>query len=236
MPLLPWMKKTNDKGEEHVEVKLDDDTQKKLDTALAQNTKMDELVASLKGIQAYVDDQKKEREDAAAKARAAAQAKTNAENDEELQTLILTDPKQAILNGTRDQSMAILMLRADQLKRDVFDDADRFSYYAGEVKSEIDKLLANQSIQNRNDPSVIENCYYTVLGKHAEEAREGKLKSRFASVSGTRGTSHGAAGGGEDKPEDHLEINDDIRKAARITGISPEDYAKMLYKEGVGYV
>ncbi|HEY4797731.1 MAG TPA: hypothetical protein VII99_01525, partial [Bacteroidia bacterium] len=161
------MKKTNDKGEEHVEVKLDDDTQKKLDTALAQNTKMDELVASLKGIQAYVDDQKKEREDAAAKARAAAQAKTNAENDEELQTLILTDPKQAILNGTRDQSMAILMLRADQLKRDVFDDADRFPYYAGEVKSEIDKLLANQSIQNRNDPSVIENCYYTVLGKHA---------------------------------------------------------------------
>lgn len=239
MPLkLPWQKK--DGEDNQLEVQLPDETQKKLDQAIAaaaELPKLKEMLEGFKSITAYVDEQKAEREAAAARARAEAQARTSEQTDAELQNLILTDPAQAIKRGTQDQSMAILMLRADQLKRDVFEDADRFPYYAGEVRSEIDKLLAGQSIQNRNDPSVIENCYYTVVGRHAEEAREGKLKSRFASASGARGTAHGSAGAGAPtEGSDKLEINDDIRKAARITGMTPEDYAKMLYDQGVGYV
>jgi len=240
MALLPWMKKKEDDGSESVAIKLDDDTQKKLDSALSMSAemgKMKEMLEGLKGIQAFVEDSRKEKEAEAAKKRADEQARVNASTDEELQQLILTDPAAAIRKGTTDQSLAILTLRADQIKRDVFEDADRFPYYAGEVKSEIDKLLAVQSIQARNDPSVVENCYFTVLGKHSEEAREGKLKSRFASANGARGTSSGAAGGTpEGTDREKLEINDDVRKAARITGMSPEDYAKMLYDQGVGYV
>ena len=239
MPLLPWMKKKEDDGTESVSIKLDDETQKKLDQSLAQGAeigKMKEMLEGLKGIQAYVEDQKKEREEAAAARAREASLKANAQTDEELQQLILTDPRTAIQKGTQDQSLAILTLRADQIKRDVFEDVERFPYYTGEVRGEIDKLLSVQNIQARNDSSVVENCYYTVLGKHAEEAREGKLKSRFASSSGTRGTSSGDAGGAASKESENLEINDDIRKAARITGMKPEEYAKMLYDQGVGYV
>jgi hypothetical protein len=233
------MKKDSSDGKEQVEIKLDEDTQKKLDAALGMGEefkKITTMLDGLKGIQAFVDESRAEKEAAAARARTEAQARNASQTDEELQQLILTDPGAAIKKGTQDQSMAILMLRADQLKRDVFEDADKFPYYAGEVKSEIDRLLSGQTIQLRNDPSVIENCYYTVLGKHAEEAREGKLKSRFASSSGSRGTSSGNAGAGKDEDKEHLEINDDIRRAARIAGMKPEDYAKMCYDQGVGYV
>lgn len=240
MALLNWMKKDNAEDKTSLEVQLPDETQKKLDTAIAaaaELPKLKEMLEGFKSIQGYVEQQQQEKEAAAARARAEANQRNAADTDAELQNLILTDPGAAIKKGTQDQSMAILMLRADQLKRDVFEDADKFPYYAGEVKSEIDKLLGGQSIQARNDSSVIENCYYTVVGRHAEEAREGKLKSRFASSTGTRGTASGSAGAGASQDgHDKLEINDDIRKAARITGMTPEAYAEMLYKEGVGYV
>ena len=239
MALLSWMKKDREDGKTDLEVKLDDATQKKLDEALGLKEefgKVTTMLEGLKGIQAFVEESKTEKEAAAARARAAASAEHSKETDAELQELILTDPATAIKRGTQDQSIAILTLRADQIKRDVFEDTDRFPYYSGEIKSEIDKLLAGQNLTLRNDPSVVENCYFTVLGKHTEEVREGKLKSRFAGSSGSRGTSSGDAGAGKGEEKEHLEINDDIRHAARIAGMKPEDYAKMCYDQGVGYV
>lgn len=238
--LLSWMKKDDKDGKEQLEVSLPEDTQKKLDAATAaaaEIPKMKEMLEGLKGIQAFAEDYRKDKEAEAAARAAKARADSQAQTDEDLQNLILTDPAAAIRRGTQDQSVAILTIRADQIKRDVFEDMERFPFYTGEVKSEIDKLLAGQNLQNRNDPSVVENCYYTVVGRHAEEARDGKLKSRFASGSGSRGTSSGSAGAGASKDEsEKLEINDDVRRAARITGMSPEDYAKMIYDQGVGYV
>ena len=77
MPLLPWMKKQGEDGKESVEIKLDEETQKKLDKSLSLGddlAKMREQLEGLKGIQAFVDDQRKEKEEAASRARAAAQA------------------------------------------------------------------------------------------------------------------------------------------------------------------
>jgi hypothetical protein len=233
------MKNKKEDGTEEVSVKLDDDTQKKLDSALSLKddfSKVTEMLTGLKDIQAFVAESKREKEAAAAESARKARETQSQQTDEELQQLILTDPGRAIKEGTKDQSMAILMLRADQLKRDVFEDQDKFSYYTGDIKCEIDKLLAGQNLQLRNDPSVIENCYWTVLGKHSEEIREGKLKSRFAGSGGSRGTASGSAGAGKDDAHEHLEINDDMRHAARIAGMKPEDYAKMCYDQGVGYV
>lgn len=240
MPLLPWMRKDKEGDDKaQLEISLNEDTQKKLDAALSLGDdlkKMREQLEGLNSIQAFVSDQKKKQEDAERAAAAAKARESASQNDEELQNLILTDPAAAIRRGTQDQSVAILTLRADQIKRDVFEDEDRFPFYTGEVKSEIDKLLAGQNLQARNDPSVVENCYFTIVGKHAREAQEGKLKSRFAASSGSRGTSSTSAGGGKSEENEKLEINDDIRRAARITGMEPEAYAKMLYEQGVGYV
>lgn len=239
MPFLPWQKKDKEDGKTEVEIKLDDDTQKKLDSALGlkdEFAKITTMLSGLKDIQAFVEESKTEKEAAAARARAAAAKEHSDATEEELQQLILTDPAAAIRKGTQDQSAAILTLRADQIKRDVFEDTEKFRYYTGDVKSEVDKLLAGQNLTLRNDPSVVENCYWTVLGRHSEEIREGKLKNRFAGALGSRGTSSGDAGAGKHDEKEHLEINDDIRHAARIAGMSPEDYAKMCYDQGVGYV
>jgi|SRR3974390_1267676 len=239
MPFLDWMKKEVKDGKDQVEIKLDDETQKKLDKALTVSddlAKMREQLNGLNSITAYFDEQKREKEVAAEAARRKVQADAQALNDDELQNLILTDPAAAIKKGTQDQAVAILTLRADNVKRDVFENTEKFQYYTGDVKNEIDKLLSVQNLQARNDPSVVENCYWTVLGKHSEELREGKLKSRFASSSGSRGTSTGAAGTGTEEKKLDLEINDDIRKAAKFAGMTPEDYAKMCYDQGVGYV
>src|SRR6516164_8413769 len=240
MALLSWMKKDEQKdGKDQVEIKLDDETQKKLDKSLTYGddlAKMREQLEGLKGIQAYFDKQQQKEAEAERAAAARKQQETQTQNDDELQNLILTDPATAIKKGTQDQAIAILTLRADNVKRDVFENTEKFQYYTGDVKNEIDKLLSVQSLQSRNDPSVVENCYWTVLGKHSEEIREGKLKNRFASASAARGTSSGNAGEGSDKDRDHLEINDDIRKAAKFAGMTPEDYAKMCYDQGVGYV
>jgi len=231
MALLSWMKKDEQKdGKDQVEIKLDEETQKKLDKSLTFGddlAKMREQLNGLSGIQAYIEEQKREREAAAEVARRKIQADSQAQTDEELQNLILTDPAAAIKKGTQDQTMAILTLRADNVRRETFENTEKFQYYTGDVKNEIDKLLSVQSIQARNDPSVVENCYWTVLGKHSEEIREGKLKNRFASASAARGTTSGDAGAGAGKEHEALEINDDIRKAAKFAGMTPEDYAKM---------
>src|SRR5215472_4750527 len=150
MALLDWMKKEQKDGKDQVEIKLDEETQKKLDKSLTFGddlAKMREQLEGLKGIQAFVEDQRKEKEAAAAAAARKTQAETQAQTDEELQNLILTDPAAAIKKGTQDQTMAILTLRADNVKRDVFENTEKFEYYTEHVKSEIDKLLSVKSLQ-----------------------------------------------------------------------------------------
>ena len=66
---------------------------------------------------------------------------------------------------------------------------------------------------------------------------EGKIKSRFAgSESDSRGTSTGSAGGTGTGDNANLVISDEIKTIAKRFGIAPEEYAKMLDKEGIGYV
>jgi len=240
-PLLSWMKKQNDKGEETLEVDLPKDTKEKLDKALSVGADVEEIkkqIGSLGGITAYIEEQKKEKEAAARAAAQRTHTETQTQTEEEISQLMITDPQKAINLGTKDQQMAILMLRADNIKKDVFEDAERFPYYIGETKTEIDKLISAQNLQARNDPSVIENCYFTVLGKKSEQIREGKLKNRFAGSGSSRGTASGAAGASSaaEAESPKLEINDDMRHAARIAGMTPEDYAKMCYEQVAGYV
>jgi hypothetical protein len=239
MPILPWMKgKAKEDGTETLEVNLPKETQDKLDKAIGvadELPKIRELLSGLGGITEYVTAAKQREEAAAAEARNKQNRQSKEETDEELQQLILSDPAAAINKAITPQSQAILLLHAANMRRDVFENTEKFPYYSGEIKSEVDKLLAGQDPKAQIDMSVIENCYYTVLGKHGPEIAEGKLKSRFASASGNSGTSGGNMDkGGEGKVK--LDINDDIKRAARITGVTPEAYAEMLVEDGIGYV
>ena len=182
------------------------------------------------------DREKREREATEAAHRVAA-SKTQAEIDAEIEELMLTNPREAIRKATETQSAVILQIRADNIRRELFEDQDKFKYYAGDIKREVDALIQAQSLSSRNDPSVVENCYLTVLGKHTDDVAEGKLKNRFAGSETNRGTSTGSAGDssatGKGKTHIDAEYDKDIRKAAKQTGIPYEEFLKQLEKEGV---
>jgi len=237
MALFRWQKAKESESELTPEEKAEAEAQqKKIDDAAKAAAELPEIktkLNSLDNINKWIEDQKKEKEEAARKAKEAEALKNKEKNDEQLEELFLTDPKKAVELATQGQQQLLLTLRADNIKREVFEDADKFKYYHGDIKAEVDKLLEGQSIAARNDRSVVENCYLTVVGKHHDEIMEGKIKSRFA-----QGTSSGHLPGsaGADKDKKDRVITEDVKKLAKSFGVTPEDYADMLDKEGIGYV
>lgn len=240
MPLFNWQRSKEEGKENEFVGTISPEDQKKIDEVLAASKELPEIKKRLDGlssIQAFVEDYKKEKEAAAAEAARRKAAETSASTDDEIEALMLTDPKKAILKATTPQAVAIMTLRADNIRREVFEDADKFKYYHGDIKKEVDSLIAAQTLEAKNDPSVVENCYLTVLGRHNDEILEGKIKTRFAGTeSGSRGTSTGSAGSTGAADKSARVIPDEVKKVAKQFGITPEDYADMLDREGIGYV
>lgn len=235
---LPWHRTTAEDGTEKVEVSLPDDVKKQLDAAAKtaeEMPKLRELLEGMTSFQADLKKEKEERERAEAAARAARQRETQGQTQEELEQLMLTDPLAASKKLLEPTQIALMDMRADMLRRETFENAEKFPWYTGEIKTEVDRLIAGQkSVTARCDPGVIENAYYSVVGRMQAKISEGKLKNRFASAEGSRGTATGNTGSGSvDEP---LQITDDIKKLAQIFGMKPEEYAKNLKEDGVSYV
>lgn len=237
MPFL-WQKNKKEDGTE--ELGLSKEDQDRLDKAAKAAEELPAIKAKLSGLDKvteFIDAFKADKQKEADAAKAKKDAEAQAAGDEEFETLMLTDPKAAVAKALQPTQQALLTLRADNIRREVFENADKFKYYHGDIKTEVDKLIAGQSLASRNDPSVIENCYLTVLGRHNDEILEGKIKSRFAgSDGGSRGTDGGNAGDGGREAKKPPVITDDIRKLAKMFNTTPEAYAKQLDEEGVGYV
>jgi hypothetical protein len=243
MPLnLSWLTKKDKDGKDQLEAVLPDEITKKLDKLdkfdpEKLNT-LDTLKASMDSINARFTKEDQEREAEKQRKTADANRAKQEETDEQIAELMLTDPAAAtqmlIKKQTEPHANAILTLRADQIKREMFDDTEKYPYYVGDFKSEVDKLLDAQSVAARNDRSVIEHAYFSTLGRKSKELAEGKLKSRFASSESSRGTNGGnLSGKGNEEPP---VITDDVRRIAAMFGEKPEEYAKRLQEEGIGYV
>lgn len=237
---FPWQK--SEDGKESVE--FPDDLVKKIEKGAEASDKLSKIETMLqeqRDIQAKKDKDEKDAKDAAAAAaRKKQQEDSQGTLEEQIEALMLEGrTREAIELATKGKTDAlsnvILTTRADQVKRGVFEDTEKFKYYHGDLKTEIDSLLEKQPLVFRQDPANIENCYNTVIGKHHNEIMEGKIKSRFAAGSGTSHGTNGAGdtGAGDKKPP---VITDDIKKMSKIFGMEPEKYAEMLEKEGVGYV
>jgi hypothetical protein len=238
---LPWQKA---KDGEEASFDLPDDLVAKINKgaeATDKLTKIEQLLADQASVQAAKDKAAKDKEDAAARAAAAKKTEeVQGTIDEQVEALMIEGrTKEAIELATKGKTDAlanvVMATRADQIKRELFEDTDKFKYYHGSLKSEIDSLLEKQPLAFRQDTANIENVYNTIVGKHHGEIMEGKIKSRFAAGAGS---SHGAGddgkgGAGDKEPP---AITDDVRKAAKTFGMKPEEYAKMLVEEGVGYV
>ncbi len=242
---LPWMKKEGSDTE--VEVSLPDDVQKKLDasaTAAAELPAIKEKLGALDKINQFIDTFKAEQDEEKKKKNQQQQQQQQQQNqqtlEEQVEALMLEGKTtEAVRLATSGQVTAIKAVHADNVRREVFEDTSKFPYYHGDIKREIDALIAGQVVDFRLNPQNIENCYHTVVGKHTAEIQEGKVKTRFAgSESGSRGTSSGSAGdsgtaASAEARRSKLESDKEVQKAARLTGIDVKDYAKMLEEDGV---
>ena len=237
MALFSWQKKQKEDGTE--ELALSQEDQERMDRAAKAAEELPGIKEKLSGldkINEFITAFQSEREEEKRKVTALKNKETQTATDEEFEDLMLTDPKKAVGMALQPTQQALLTLRADNLKREVFEDTKTYRYYHGDIKTEVDKLIAGQPLVARNDPSVIENAYLTVVGRHHDEIMEGKLKDRFAaSESSGRNTSSGSAGDNGVADKKQVVITDDIRKIAKGLGFKPEEYAKMLDEEGIGY-
>jgi type II secretory pathway pseudopilin PulG len=238
MARFPWQKAPESEGSEGFTLPDELVTQIKAGSEAASKLgKVEQMLADLSTIvKTDADERKAAKEEEARQRLAAARVETDDTLEEQIETLMLAGKtKQAIALATSGQTTAIKAIHAEQVKKDLFEDQDKFKYYHGDIKREVDSLLANQPVEFRMKPENIQNCYDTIIGKHHEQILEGKIKTRFASGSGGN-TASGSAGdsgtgGNKVKPP----ITDDVRKAARAMGFDPEKYADMLIEEGIGY-
>jgi hypothetical protein len=240
MARFPWQR--SEEPEKKDEFTLPDELVNQIKAGSEAASKVSKIEEMLTGLTSIVQADKADREKAKTEA-AAERARTagtarDEQTDAEIEELILTNPREAIRRATEGQTLAIKAVHADNVRREVFEDQDKFKYYSGDIKREVDALLASQAVDFRLSPQNIENCYHTVLGKHTDEIAEGKLKSRFAGgENGGRGTSTGSAGdsgsGGREKTALDADTSADIRKAAKQCGLKYDDYVELLEKEGV---
>ena len=225
--------KSNKEGEED-KIELPKEIQEQLNQTAALKTEVSEMKTKLSQLDS-ISDWIKEQREAAVKPKPKPQptAEDEEAEAEELAALLLTNPKAAYARLAANTNAGMLLTRADNVKREVFgDQPEKFPYYSGEIKSEIDKILAEQSLEFRNNPTALENTYYTVVGKRQKEISEGKIKDRFASsTSGGRSSSVE-----EEAKRAKLEPNDDVIKIAKTLGIKLEDYMELLEKDAEAYI
>ena len=248
MALFEWQKKVKADGVGE-EFTLPDELQKQIKAGADAAAALPRITEMLEGLTKIQQDaetaRKKEKDDAAAASLRKQTEEVSGTLDEQIEALALGGKTgDAIRLANQPLLTELLLLRFNQAKNEVFADEKEFEYYHGDIKKEVDKIIEGQSLSFKSDPKFarenIKNCYDTVVGRHHKEIMDGKIKTRFAGAdSGSRGTSSGAAGSGaNDEAEDRrrgLASDPNVVRAAKLLGFKPDEYAKMLDEEGVGY-
>lgn len=209
-------------------------TLKKVDKIDGLESSINEL-KSKAGVLDRMDSFLKEQEEAKRRREAEERARKAGEKketeDKELEELALTDPIKAaeIIAARKTDPIiaATIDLQSKTLRREIFDSPD-YEYYQGDFKVKVDKLIDDLQLQHRANPVAIANCYKVVLADHMKDIRDGKLKSRFASVSSSSSSTTSS------KDKDEIVLTDEEKRAARVFGIKDEDYAAM--KKDMNYV
>lgn len=115
-----------------------------------------------------------------------------------------------------------LLLNARQMRGEVLA-ADNFEYYHKDgIKTEVDRMLDQQTPEAQCRPDVIENAYKVIAFNHMKDIEEKKIKSRFA------GTTNAASGTGAPSADPNIgaaSLNDDEREVARKLGLTEDAYA-----------
>ena len=198
------------------------ETKTELESIKGQLSKLDD-------VSTFINEQRQ----AKARAEQEAQRRQRQENledeDATLASNLLADPRATINAVTKEQRDSILAIRSRQVRQEVFSDPDnleKFKYYSGDIRKEVDALIDAQNLSFQTNAQSVENCYYTVLGRHSHEIAEGKIKSRFAS-SGGGSSSTGNTTTSTSTPE-LPRLTEDMKRAAKLLDFTPEEYQQMV--------
>jgi hypothetical protein len=220
--------KTPEPEEESVVPKELIETRAKVDE---MGSKLEQMLSGLNAITSSLSEEKAEKERARV-AREQAAAKKNTEDSrlspEDLAAQLFSDPEGTVKNLTDPLAQELMEMRAAQTRRDVFENTEKYEYYTGDFKAEVDQVLAAQTLAFRNNPASVENVYFNVLGRKQKEIAEGKIKSRFAGSTGST-TQSGKGSGTGDKFT--IDVDDQIRRAAKLVGMKPEEYAALVAED-----
>src|SRR6266700_346668 len=120
-----WVQNDDKDKKEEDDNKLPPELEAKFKTMDDIKTQVDSFNKRLEGldsISAYFEEQKREKKEAkdAADAAAAAKAKGAEKTPEEIAAELLTDPRKVISESTEPLANAVLQIRADQIRRQVF--------------------------------------------------------------------------------------------------------------------
>ncbi len=231
---FPWEKERKEEKEETTLPKVVEDRFKSLEDKVVTKEDLASLNKKLEGldsINAFVEKQTKAEEEAEKKKKQKELDDKKPTGEDLAARLLSGDVEGVVREITEPQAKLMLSLRADNVRREVFEDrATDFPYYTGDIKTEVDRVIKSQPLEFQNNPQALENAYYTVVGKKNKEIQEGKLKSRFATSSGSNNSgSQEEDKNSRDKVE--ITITDDIKRAAKMTGLKVEDYVELLRKE-----
>jgi hypothetical protein len=230
---MPWFRRADgsmsaedkDKKDDDIEFKpekLKEDITKDIETKLTDfSTKQDEKMKPLLDMAASIAADREERRKAA---ETAAAKKAKDDNDLTAEDFML-DPaaatKRAIAEGTSGLTKATLMLAAKQNKQDTLMEKE---YYHGDIKTKVDAMIAQQSLEYQCRADVVENCYKTVVFDHMKDIQEGKVKARTSSSNFDTGGTGGHKI--EGKEGENETLTDDEKKAAAAFGLNDKDWIK----------
>lgn len=205
----------------------------KTDVTTEVKTLLDSKLKDLEDIVAFAKEAKEEKDKRNKKPEPNPdpnKGKTREEINAEFVARFAEDPLAALAETQSTTNNAILLTRADNVKREVFvDRAEEFPYYTGTIKKEIDEILEKQPLAFRNNAESVANVYYTVIGKKQKEIQEGTIKTRFASATPTTSSSKKEE---DDKVKSGYKESDlEIQRAAKLLGMQPKDYLELVDKE-----
>ena len=130
----------------------------------------------------------------------------------------MLDPADAVSRMNRGTNTAVKMLAAKMNKQDALADKE---YYHGDIKSKVDAMISQQTLDAQCRADVVENCYKLVMFDHMKDIQEGKIKSRNSANVFDSNSSSGNSGKSEGESET---LNADEKLVAKRMGISEKDW------------
>lgn len=225
--------KKKQQEQEELEIKATKEKLAKIDGIETAVNEFKSKTGVLDQMSEFLKEQQELKRKREAEARAKAANDNKESQDKELEELLLNDPikAQELIAERKMQPLvqATINTQSQLLRKQIFDDnPSEFEYYHGEFKNKVDKLIDNLSLEHKTNPNAIKNCYAVAFYEYQKDIKEGKLKSRFASVSLPSSSTT------SNKDKDEIVLSDEEKRAARMLGIKEEDYAKT--KKEMNYV